>query len=129
MEGRNDDDYDRRSEQLRLQDEERRIAAANWNAAIARLVQLIYFLVGALGVLLLLRVVLRLFGANPNNQFAQVIHDLSNPFVAPFASLFGTPELGKSQVFDINALVAIVAYAILAWLLGRLIWLVGSRAR
>ena len=123
------DDHDfRREEELRLRDEERRIAAAKQNAAIARIVQLIYFAVGALAVLLALRVVLRLFGANPDNQFAKVIHDLSNPFVAPFATLFGTPELGKSVVLDTNALVAIVAYAILAWLVGRLIWLLGSRA-
>ena len=117
----------RRSEELRLQDEERRIAAANHNAAIARVIQVIYFLTGALGVLLLLRVVLRLFGANPNNQFAQLIYSLSNPFVAPFANLFGTPVLSTSQVFDINTLIAIAAYALLAWLVGRLIWLIGSR--
>ncbi|MBV9385600.1 MAG: YggT family protein [Chroococcidiopsidaceae cyanobacterium CP_BM_ER_R8_30] len=123
------DDHDfRRNEELRLRNEERRIAAANQNAAITRLVQLIYFAVGALGILLALRVILRLFGANPDNQFAKVIHDLSNPFVAPFATLFGTPELGKSVVLDTNALVAIMAYAILAWLVGRLIWLIGSRA-
>lgn len=125
----NDEDYNRnrRSEELRLQDEERRIATANRNAAIARLVQVIYFLTGALGALLLLRVFLRLFGANRNNEFAQVIYGLSNPFVAPFDNLFGNPVLGKSQVFDINALIAIGAYALLAWLLGRLIWLVLSR--
>lgn len=125
----NDEDYNRnrRSEELRLQDEERRVATANRNAAIARLVQVIYFLTGALGALLLLRVFLRLFGANPNNEFAQVIYGLSNPFVTPFDNLFGNPVLGKSQVFDLNALIAIGAYALLAWLLGRLIWLVLSR--
>ena len=121
------EDYNRhRSEELRLQDEERRIAAANRNAAVTRIVQLVYFLTGALGVLLLLRVVLRLLAANPNNQFAQVIYGLSNPFVAAFANLFGNPVLGRSVV-DINALVAIVAYALLGWLVGRLIWLVLSR--
>lgn len=121
------EDYNRRSEELRLQEEERRIAIANRNAAITRLIQVLYFLTGALGVLLLLRVLLRLFGANPSNQFAQVIYGLSQPFVAPFANLFGNPAFGRSHEFDINALVAIVAYAILTWLAGRLIWLVGSR--
>lgn len=123
----NEDDYNRRSEELRLQEQERRIAALNRNAAITRLVQVIYFLTGALGVLLLLRVFLRLFAANPNNDVAQVIYGLSNPFVAPFSNLFGTPEFAGSHVFDINALIAIVVYALLTWLVGRLIWLVGSR--
>jgi uncharacterized protein YggT (Ycf19 family) len=122
------DDPNRRSEELRLQDEERRLAAAKRNAVVNRLVKFIYFLTGALGVLLLLRALLRLFGANPNNAFAQVIYSLSDPFVAPFATLFGTPELGKSQVFEINTLVAIVAYVILGYLVGRLIWLLGSRS-
>ena len=72
----NEDDNQRRSEELRLQDEERRIAAVR-NAAVTRIVQLVQFLTGAFGVLLLLRVVLRLFAANPNNQFAQVIYSLS----------------------------------------------------
>lgn len=121
------DDYNRRDEELRLQEEERRIATANRNAVISRIVQVIYFLTAALGVLLLLRVVLRLFGANPNNEFAQTIYNLSSLFVGAFDNLFGTPALGKSQVFDINALVAIVAYAIVAWLVGRFIWLIGSR--
>ena len=124
----NEDDNQRRSEELRLQDEERRIAAAFRNAAVTRIVQLVQFLTGALGVLLLLRVVLRLFGANPNNQFAQVIYGLSNPFVAPFANLFRNPVLGSSIVFDINALVAVLAYALLGWLVGRLLWLVWSRS-
>lgn len=124
----NEYDEQRRSEELRLEDEERRIAIANRNAATKRIVQVVYFLSGALGVLLLLRVVLRLFGANPNNSFAQVIYGLSNPFVAPFANLFG-PVPNRSQVFETNTLVAIVAYALLAWLVGRLIWLVWSRTR
>jgi len=120
------DDHNQRDEQLRLQEEERRVAAANRNAAISRIVQVIYYLTGALALLLLLRVLLLLFGANPNNEFAQFIYNLSSPFVAPFDNLFGTPELGR-QVFDINSLVAIVAYAIVAWLVGRFIWLIGSR--
>ena len=122
----NEDDNRRRSEERRLQNEERRIAAVNRNAAVKRIVQLIYFSTGALGVLLLLRVVLRLFGANPDNQVAQVIYGLSNPFAAPFTNLFGNPILGR-VVFDINALVAIAVYALLGWLVGRLIWLVLSR--
>ena len=123
-----EDDPNRRSEEMRLQDEERRVAAANRNALLSRLVNFIHFLTAALGVLLFLRVLLRLFGANPDNTFAQVIYSLSNPFVAPLNNLFGTPAFGKSQALEINTLVAIAAYAILAYLVGRLIWLLGSHS-
>ena len=119
------DDFNRNEEQ-RLREEQRRVDAANQNAIISRIVQVINYLTGALALLLLLRVLLLLFGANPNNEFARFIYNLSSVFVEPFDNLFGTPELGQ-QVFDINAIVAIAAYAILAWLLKRLIWLVGSR--
>lgn len=117
-----DDENRRRDEEMRLQEEERRAAAANQNAVVIRIIQIIYYLTGALAVLLLLRILLRLFGANPDNQFAAFVYNLSSGFVAPFNDLFGTPER-----LDINALVAILAYVILAWLLGRLIWLIGSR--
>ena len=121
------DDFNRNEEQ-RLREEQRRVDAANQNAVIIRIIQVINYLTGALALLLLLRVLLLLFGANPNNEFARFIYNLSSVFIGPFDNLFGTPELGQ-QVFDINAIVAIAAYAILAWLLKRLIWLIGSRTR
>ena len=121
------DDFNRNEEQ-RLREEQRRVDAANQNAVILRVIQIINYLTGALALLLLLRVLLLLFGANPNNEFAQFIYNLSSVFIGPFDNLFGTPELGQ-QVFDINAIVAIAAYAILAWLIKRLIWLIGSRTR
>jgi len=121
------DDDRHRHEEIRLREAERRVTLANRNATVSKLVQIIYFLAGALGMLLLLRMILRLFGANPDNTFAQFIYNLSEPFYAPVANLFGTPKFGNSQVFEINALVAIAAYAILGWLVGRLVWLIGSR--
>lgn len=121
------DDNRHRQEEIRLREEERRVTLANRNATVSKLVQIIYFLTGALAVLLLLRMILRMFGANPDNTFAQFIYNLSDPFYAPVANLFGTPKFGNSQVFEINALVAIVAYAVLGWLVGRLVWLIGSR--
>lgn len=114
-------------EALRLQAEEQRLAAAQRNATLVKIINGIYYLAGALEILLLLRVVLRLSGANPENQFASVIYGLSNPFVAPFANLFSTPVLDTAHLFDVNALVAIGVYALLAWLVARLIWIVGSQ--
>jgi len=82
-------------------------------------VQLVYFLTGALGVLLL-RVVLRLL-AMANNQFAQLI-GLSNPFVAAFANLFGNP-IAVSGGYKCSS-----CHCGLRWAtVGRLIWLVLSR--
>ena len=112
--------------ELRLNEEKRRLADINWNAKLKRLTEVIYYLTGALIILLLLRVVLSLFGANPENKFASFIYGLSAPFVSPFLDLFPTPALGNFQL-EINTLVAIAIYALLAWLIVRLIWLGLSR--
>lgn len=131
----NDQDYIRRrqeiqlqEERLRLQQEELRLANAQRNAKFAWVINGIYFLVGALEVLLALRFCLRLFGANRENTFAQVIYGFSKPFVAPFSTLFISPVFGRgSDVFDVNLLIAIAVYAILGWLAVRLVRFVGNQ--
>lgn len=128
--GSYDPDYPR-EEQLRAREregrqlarEEQRLAIARRQTVVDRAIAIIYFLVGALEVLLLIRFFLRLFGANPENQFAQIIYDFSAPFVAPFSTLFISPTFGTS-VFDVNLLVAMIVYALLGWLVGRLIQLI-----
>ena len=121
------DPYQHDDEELRLQAEERRHAVARWNDGITRVINIIYYLTIALEILLLLRIILSLLSANRENQFAQVIYSLSEPFVAPFATLFSNPSIGTSQ-FDVNALAALLVYALLAWLVARLVWIIGSRS-
>jgi YggT family protein len=117
------------NQDLNLREKERSIAAANQNSAIARIIHIVYFLFGILELLLALRVLLRLFGANPANGFANFIYTLSGPFVALFASLLGNPALSTASVLEITTIVAMIVYGILAWLITRLIWLVLSRPR
>jgi ABC-type transport system involved in cytochrome bd biosynthesis fused ATPase/permease subunit len=112
------------SEQWQLEQEERRIALAQREAAVNKAVQFIYYLVGALGILLALRIFLRLFGANPQNQFAIFIYKLSHPFIAPFSNLFQNPTFGENNVFEINVLIAIGAYGLVTWLVVRLIYVI-----
>ena len=116
----------RRQEGLRLQAEERRLAVLRRDIMVERTISIIYYLVGALLVLLLIRFILRLLAANPDNQFASVIYGLSGPFMAPFSTLFISPTSGGVSIFDVNILIAMVAYAVLAWLVGRLIRVVWS---
>ncbi|MGP1387105.1 MAG: YggT family protein [Thainema sp.] len=115
----------REREEQQLAREEQRLAVARRQTVVDRAIAIIYFLVGALEVLLLIRFFLRLFGANPDNQFAQVIYDFSAPFVAPFSTLFISPTFGGgASIFDVNLLVAMIVYALLGWLVGRLIQLI-----
>lgn len=116
-------------QELSVREQERRVAAANQNSAIARLVNIIYFLFGILEVLLGLRVIFHLIGANPDNGFANLIYGLSGPFVALFANLLRNPALSPTAVLEITTIIAMLVYAIVAWLIGRLIWLALSRPR
>lgn len=70
-----------------------------------------------LEILLGLRFLLRLLGANPQNEFARLINNLSTPFIAPFSTLFISPTFGgRAYIFDVNIVIAIVAYALLGYL-------------
>lgn len=114
-------------EQLRLAEEERRIAETQKFLVLEKMIRGIYFLVGALQVLLFLRFGLCLSGANPDNQVALVLYKLSSPFYAPFANLFTNAECAAGRpVFDFNLIVALVVYAILAWLFAKLLRVVWS---
>ena len=118
-----------RHQAMNLDEKKRGIAVAHQNSAVARIVNIVYFLFGTLELLLAVRVIFYLISANPNNGFASFINELSSPFVALFASLLQNPTLGATGVLEITTLIAMLVYAILAWLLGRLTWLTLSRSR
>lgn len=82
--------------------------------------RLIYIIGGTLLVLLGLRVLLSLLGANTANAFANLIYTITYPFVVPFFGLFGYEvEYGVSRL-EIETIVAILVYAGVIALLARL---------
>jgi hypothetical protein len=117
------------NQELNLHEHERGIAAANQNSAIARIVNIIYYLFGAVILLLAVRVILHLIGANADNGFANLINGLSAPFVALFANLVQNPALSATAVLEVTTVIAMIVYAIVAWLVGRVVWLTLSRPR
>jgi YggT family protein len=104
-------------EAFRLRQEEKRLRAARLNTPFIWILNTIFWLVGALEILLSIRFLLRLFAANPQNEFARLINNLSASFVAPFSTLFISPTFsGGAYIFDVNIAIAIVAYALLSYL-------------
>ena len=83
-------------------------------------VRIIWYIAGVLLVILGLRFVLSLLGANQSNGFANFIYSVSHPFVAPFFSLFSYKQSFGSSHFEIYTLVAVVVYALIAWGLAKL---------
>jgi hypothetical protein len=98
-------------------------AAARRGAGVTRVTQVIYFIFGAINVLLVLRFVLLLLGANEVSPFVTLIYSLSRAFVLPFRGIFAEPDLGAS-VIEWAALVGIVVYSLVAYGLARIVALI-----
>jgi uncharacterized membrane protein len=101
--------------------EDRNQQRANIRYWITRVV---YFLLGVLEVILVLRFLFKLLGANAGNGFVVFLYNLSYFFVAPFSGIFNNPTIGNN-VFEITTIIAMIVYALIAWglvSLGRLIF-------
>ncbi len=101
--------------------EGRRIAAY-------RLTQIIYWVFALVEGLIAIRLVLRALGANPSAGFAQFVYGVTGPLVAPFIGLFGNPTY-QSSVLELSSIVAVIVYGLVAWLLGKLVWILVGETR
>ena len=90
-------------------------AAAAHRSLTVQIIGLLWLMFGALEGLLGLRLILKLLASNPSNPFAQLVYGLSDLFVWPFVGLTVTPS-AAGIVVEIHTIVAMVVYAILAWL-------------
>ena len=121
-------DLRRQEETFRLHQQEKRLGTARRSTTLIWIMNSIYWLAGMLEILLVMRFLLRLFGANPQNEFARLIHALSAPLAAPFSTLFISPTSeGGANIFDVNVVIAIVAYALLSYVAVSLIKLIFAR--
>ena len=95
---------------------------------VAKLVQVVWLLFGIVEAVLAIRFILRLLGANETAPFAAFIYQVSDAFLLPFAGLFGTPRSGGSAL-DLNALVGIIVFMLVAWLFAKIVWLLAGETR
>ncbi len=93
-----------------------------------KLTQLVWLLFGLLEALIALRVLLKLIGANPANTFATLVYSLSSLFLWPFFGLTGTPS-ANGLVLEVPSIIAMFVYAVVAWVIAWIVWLVLYRPR
>src|SRR2546430_1907584 len=84
-----------------------------------RAVELVYLAFGVIDGLLLIRLVLKLLGANPTAGFTQFVYGITNVLLAPFHNLLPTIGNEQSQL-EMSVVVAILVYALIGWVLARL---------
>jgi uncharacterized protein YggT (Ycf19 family) len=82
--------------------------------------QLVYMVFAVIDGLLLIRLVLKLLGANPQAGFANFVYGVTDFFLVPFRNLL--PSFGNEQaIFETSVVIAILVYALLGWALERLV--------
>ncbi len=86
-------------------------------------IYIMYFLLSTVEILLAFRLILKLTGANPVSGFVSFIYGLTQIFVLPFRGIFSaatTQGLETTAVFEPATVVAMVVYAVLAWMIVQL---------
>ncbi len=115
------------AEAERLIQQEKKIQKAQRITISRKFSQSVSYLVAALEILLGLRFLLLVTGANRENIFASFIYSLSKPFSVPFSNLFGTIQFNSgNNVFDINILFAMIVYLLLMILVRWLIKIIAN---
>jgi uncharacterized protein YggT (Ycf19 family) len=86
-----------------------------------RAVEVTYLVFGIIEGLLAIRLVLKLLGANPQAGFTNFINGLTDVFMAPFRNLLPTVGSSSGAVLETSVVIAIIVYALIGWVLARLI--------
>jgi YggT family protein len=103
-----------------------RDVAAEGRLRFLQIDRILYTLLGILEIVLGLRFVLKLIAANADSGFSVFIYGVTGVFLAPFNALVGTPKVGGS-VLEVNTLIAMAVYALLFWVLVRILQIGTSR--
>lgn len=85
---------------------------------LKKLVDVILTLVG---VVISLRFILRLFGANSGNSFVDWVYQTSGEMLSPFRNIFSPTVLEGGFVIDFTALFGLLVYGLVALLAVHLI--------
>ena len=85
-----------------------------------RAFEMIYLVFAVIDVLILIRILLKVLGANIGVPFTRFIYAATDPLLTPFRDLLPTVVSGKS-IFEMSAVVAFIVYALLGYVLARLV--------
>lgn len=100
--------------------------AAERRIRLALVIRIIQTILGVLEILLALRFVLKLIGANPASGFATLMYGITGPFYVPFAGLVSNPASG-AMILEVTTLIAMAVYALFVWIIVRVIYVVTDR--
>ena len=89
---------------------------------IYRGVQVVWYILGVIEFLLVLRFALKILGANPGAGFTSFIYNVTTPIAAPFLRVFNFTQVGNN-VFEWTTLLAMLVYWFLAMAIVKLFFM------
>jgi YggT family protein len=98
-----------------------------YRESVYKVSQIIWLLFGGLEALIGIRVILLLIGANPANGFTAFVYQLTQLFLWPFQNLIANPTF-QNMTLEVTSIIAMIVYALLGWIIVRMIWVVFYRA-
>ena len=90
---------------------------------LAKTEQITWLIIGILEGLFGIRLVLKLIAANPEAGFSQLIYGVTAVFLVPFTNLTENPTAGGS-VLEVTTLIAMLFYALFAWAVIRVLYVI-----
>jgi uncharacterized protein YggT (Ycf19 family) len=75
--------------------------------------QIVWYIAGFVEAILAFRFLLKLFGANPNAGFTSFIYGITQPFAAPFLSVFKI-AYAQGSIMEWTTLLAMLVYWLIA---------------
>jgi len=103
-------------------------AGREQRVATFKATQLIWLLLGLLEAAIALRFIFKLIGVNEANAFATFLYNVTDFFLAPFASLAKAPAAGGS-VLEVSSIIAMIVYLLIGWALERIVYVLFYRPR
>ena len=79
------------------------------------------FIFGLIELVIGVRIIFEMFGANPSTPFVSWLYDVSRTLLYPFQGIFPSPVLRGGFILDMSAVVALLVYALIAYLISELV--------
>lgn len=83
------------------------------------LIHIINWLFNTIALLIILRIILKFFGANIT-PFVRWVYATTDPLLKPFIGMFPSPQLSGGFILEFSALFALMIYAIIAYFITEL---------
>jgi uncharacterized protein YggT (Ycf19 family) len=86
------------------------------------------FIIGLVEMLLGLRLVLKLLGADPQSTFVSWVYETTQPLLNPFTHAFPAPTVQGQFTLEFTTLFALFIYAFAGYLLSEVLAVIGKRS-